>query len=1472
MSLPRIVRLLVILGLCVGLARALTFDDWRTASFTTAQLSDATISGATADPDTDGTGNLQEYVFFGNPLTNESGLQPTLEIISGTLALTYRERQGMTDVSIRLQGSDTLMNWITYNTVTEADRITHIGYDEVTLLDPVAFNGPRRFLRLNLQLTPVPALSAPYQLSLTVDTPTAWTVSWTDPNTAETGYAVERQNKTTGNWDRLVTLGTDIGVWQHTTADYQTSTTYRVVAMGVGGTELPSAPVTLLDTDGDGIPNAFELGESYAGLAGTYASDPNAFSTNGSGISDGWLAANGFDPAAAFDGSADSDDDGLTDAQEAAMGTDPHNADTDGDGVNDPDDGWPRHAWITNAPLPEVRYAVVRLAAMSGWPEDAWAEEIDDLNHVLTNNPSQTILGRFDTATNTLSSWADDGIYHEYFFAATTRYLSNDGYLVAQIANATYSNNAALITPSGSYTVPIGSPWTYPLAVGTGGQMVLYSDQAEVFDSSGNTHAEYSVIHIDASGHQTVLSKYRDDTDSFSSSINGGHLYPRFINSSGVMAGDWATQGVISGVILSTSAAIYDSGVLTIISRSANFGLTSGNTLLNIPAVAIVGNQIAHAGDNHNWDHEVFRAWNPGNNSLQNVLEGLLGGSPRVNDNLEIVRGGKIIRNGIIHQISDLMPSGWSSLYAEDINNSGIILAQATRTLDDQGQPIVSPTSEPVLLVPYEVLTHDPSDETGKPAHAEVVAASSPAPDVELHVESAEVTASGNLSVVVSGKVADHLSEVIADSSHRVAQLHFKVDGQSVGTPVTLTYAAVTDPLRLVSSATPFSQTLVIPNPKPRGYTIVAETDANSAGNTGWGKVAVGLDTEMIAYSDSGSRISIVFNQAPSSTAIDTAIVYFGTRSPLAGDDALTETAAGSGVYTGTIHVGTQTATCMLQIKQPATFETGATEALPVNITYQVPGEAAVTATGIWKETGPASLQFLPDGYSFAGQRLVVNQTADLPGSQPSSFEPLVFRVAMPAAWAQASGFAFTVNGQSCTLKEFTYGGQTGTYVVASATDTHPRIFVASVNSLPAEIAVANASAENDTIDWTLTLGGTQAFTVQTQVVAGPTTLQSELLTSYIHALPHWVSTDPGAGVGSTSSSTTTSGWHQPGDTITDTDLRTAYAFLYPDSFSKLLLEIYDSEGHHIELGDVFGDYDFELWWTHPSDSKNVIQIEADDDDMNPAIAAQYLWKGLNQAHATDISYKNAVAAAAGSGALLEEAFQLWHANVAKTSAQYGVAAAELYLSGIGIVNEGADWVLVVNDVSEGHYSALAAALPFVSAGVIKTMRIERAVTRDVLQPTLSAEKWLEIQTLKNIPDLSERLRVYGTVVDSGQLKQTLAKVLTGPGGPVKIGDRRTLGRRMEKLVPRPGSKYHAHHDLPWKFREEFTEIGIDINDPVFGRWAQVDDHIRWHHHTNPTFNDFWKTWFDSKLPNLPTKQEVLDRLAEARTLYTPAQ
>jgi hypothetical protein len=89
---------------------------------------------------------------------------------------------------------------------------------------------------------------------------------------------------------------------------------------------LNDAPV---DSDGDGLTDSEEA---------DLGTDPNNPDTDGDGINDGDEVAGGTDP-----NNSDSDSDGLSDGDELSMGTDPLDSDSDDDGLNDGDEiaqGW----------------------------------------------------------------------------------------------------------------------------------------------------------------------------------------------------------------------------------------------------------------------------------------------------------------------------------------------------------------------------------------------------------------------------------------------------------------------------------------------------------------------------------------------------------------------------------------------------------------------------------------------------------------------------------------------------------------------------------------------------------------------------------------------------------------------------------------------------------------------------------------------------------------------------------------------------------------------------------------------------------------------------------------------------------------------------------------------------------------------------------------------------------------------------
>lgn len=461
----------------------------------------------------------------------------------------------------------------------------------------------------------------------------------------------------------------------------------------------------------------------------------------------GGASANGAstaNPSLTSPDQLDTDGDGLSDWDEVnRTGTDPNNPDTDGDGVPDAEDGWPRTEWITTPPLPEVRYAVVRLQAL-GWPTNRWTPELDDEGGVLGYgsdiNPATGeyasyywrpgmspggVVVPFTPATFNVSagdwySWTSGASYSARLYHRT---LAADGRVNGRIWTGS--------TPD----VIVGQTWKWGEAAtsfapqeiingmdvkqrftaiaGTSNGRTLVIETGLALDPKDNGgFTEYATHRVYSGTSSAMLGQRLEyagvvNEGFMSRSYTGASFIPVLINTDGVLAGYPITSGdpELLNIGKTDRASIWDHG------QVANFGGIVVALPDSTPRV-FIGAEQQDADDDYYidsrvyWAHKQDEAW---------VREDLLAWDPvtfasrapsarlRINARLEILpSGNEIIRNGVIRPVVSLMPVGWSNVGGMDINNHGVILASATRTQNSDGSAIAitNQTSEPVLLVP----------------------------------------------------------------------------------------------------------------------------------------------------------------------------------------------------------------------------------------------------------------------------------------------------------------------------------------------------------------------------------------------------------------------------------------------------------------------------------------------------------------------------------------------------------------------------------------------------------------------------------------------------------------------------------------------------------------------------------------------------------------------------------------------------
>jgi PKD repeat protein len=124
-----------------------SFDAWRAAKFTPAELANTNISGASANPDGDDFPNLLEYAMGLDPKASDPASTFSATLSNSVFTISFPHYKPAADAPIALEVSSDLASWSSVTTTQSLD----LGLTEMlTYQEPAST--PARFFRLKCSL------------------------------------------------------------------------------------------------------------------------------------------------------------------------------------------------------------------------------------------------------------------------------------------------------------------------------------------------------------------------------------------------------------------------------------------------------------------------------------------------------------------------------------------------------------------------------------------------------------------------------------------------------------------------------------------------------------------------------------------------------------------------------------------------------------------------------------------------------------------------------------------------------------------------------------------------------------------------------------------------------------------------------------------------------------------------------------------------------------------------------------------------------------------------------------------------------------------------------------------------------------------------------------------------------------------------------------------------------------------------
>lgn len=755
-----------------------------------------------------------------------------------------------------------------------------------------------------------------------------------------------------------------------------------------------------------------------------------------------------------------------------------------------------------------------------------------------------------------------------------------------------------------------------------------------------------------------------------------------------------------------------------------------------------------------------------------------------------------------------------------------------------------------VRIYDLELVTFD--EETGSVIPAEsVTGPSHVAPELTINLTDASVAENGDLVLTISGRVQDRLSELADDPAQRLQEVRFYSDGELVdvlgGLPA-LSPGSGIMPWQPYLLDVEFTRTITVAGQaglaRPRGINLVARTSPNAAGHVAADRVEATIQWWLLedllppsGIAVANPRLTLAFLGEPDPATVDLAWAYIGDREPLPTDGILTEEGPNAGVFIGDLLFVDDLASvpCTVAIEGDLDFSPDDVDAFTASVTYEFSETLTYSAVTTWTETADDSLRFLqntilvpnatpigddPEGPSYAVPILALAQDIDF---TPEGRNGWIGRYAVRATGLDDESAALlwgVVNGTDVPTEPFAFS-PVRYYFVDEADHGRPRIFVIAVEDLPAGIAAIKPDGliiSNDEIGelrYALRLAGEDPGQYVTQ----------ELFEDDFGPPPDEIG-------------------EPSGEPVTLPVLLTYFQLLYGD-VGLDLLTFFQNGGGVILLGDVWRDLDVDYW------TATVAPIEIEiEEDIDPVTAAQYLYLGLRKC----LPYQPVVSQI-DPGTDLDYWIDAYKAR-ATEAAEVTAAMTNAYIAGLGIANEGADWVITINELSQGHWEAAVALLPIASYAMVSGGRyIIRS--SDTLQDLTHFDFALADAVRTALKKRTFRER-WDTIGQAGlSIEQRRALVRSGMLKPA--ADRSALRRAMG--APPPGFQNpQAHHNFPWTSRDRFAEVGIDVNEPQWGRWvegAPQGPHQGW----TADYEGEWRVFFE-QMPEF-TEAQVHQKLQE---------